>query len=383
MAITEEVRTTAFPLGQPGDFEPLFDRAEGVQIAAIGENSHGGHEDVECRIELTKGLIERGFKDVAIEADQEICGSLDKLVRHTPLGPDDPKDLTEALTGYKRWPSWLIANAEVLEFCHWLQEHNRDKPAESRVGIHGLDGYSLWGAMEIFVTHLSDLGWSRGQVKNAFEAPLRGQSMVSDDLIEPVATRIAGEDPTPKAIIYYKELLKGGDAAMRARAYHWLGRLGAIQSQRKDKSRIIVWAHNTHVGDNLGTNVSHESIGQLSREHYGSNKVLLIGQIGCSGEVTASLVRGDQPISVPVSSPKPESLDELMTQGLGSNEQTLHIFSEEGCGDWVVAPRPQRAIGAVHNPNSQHDYYVFTTPAKRYNAIISRRKITPIRPLHF
>lgn len=55
-------------------------------------------------------------------------------------------------------------------------------------------------------------------------------------------------------------------------------------------SRIVVWAHNSHVGDARATEVSSDgqlSLGQLVRERYG-DECRLIGLSTYTGTVTAA-----------------------------------------------------------------------------------------------
>ena len=56
-------------------------------------------------------------------------------------------------------------------------------------------------------------------------------------------------------------------------------------------SKAVVWAHNTHVGDARATTMVHTgmvNIGELGRERYGADQVVLVG-FGCHhGEVVAA-----------------------------------------------------------------------------------------------
>ena len=57
-----------------------------------------------------------------------------------------------------------------------------------------------------------------------------------------------------------------------------------------EPARIVVWAHNSHVGDARATEVSADgqlTLGQLVREHYGDD-CRLIGFSTYTGTVTAA-----------------------------------------------------------------------------------------------
>ncbi|GIF22389.1 erythromycin esterase-like protein [Actinoplanes tereljensis] len=140
----DEVAAIARPLRDPGDLDILLDRADHARVVLIGEASHGTHEFYQWRSALTRRLIEeRGFDLLAVEGDWPDCARVDAAVRGGP----QPR---EALLGYDRWPTWMWANEETVDFADWLRGHNASCGKER--GFHGLDVYSLWESIrEILV----------------------------------------------------------------------------------------------------------------------------------------------------------------------------------------------------------------------------------------
>ena len=55
---------------------------------------------------------------------------------------------------FERWPTWMWANEEIAALAEWLREHNRELPAERRVGFYGLDVYSLWDSLYAILDYL-------------------------------------------------------------------------------------------------------------------------------------------------------------------------------------------------------------------------------------
>ncbi|WP_438870804.1 erythromycin esterase family protein [Paractinoplanes ovalisporus] len=92
----------------------------------IGEASHGTHEYYTWRAALTRRLIaERGFSFVAVEGDWPDCERVNAAVRGGDATP------MEALVGYERWPTWMWANEEVVDFAEWLRSYNAALPADA------------------------------------------------------------------------------------------------------------------------------------------------------------------------------------------------------------------------------------------------------------
>jgi len=141
----DDPATLALPLRDADDLDPLLERIGDARVVCIGEASHGTHEFYEWRAELTKRLIEEtGFDLVAVEGDWPDCYQVHRSVTGGPGAPPDPRD---ALAGFVRWPTWMWANREVLDFTRWLRRLNDQRAPERRVGFYGLDVYSLWESL--------------------------------------------------------------------------------------------------------------------------------------------------------------------------------------------------------------------------------------------
>src|SRR6186997_2781449 len=119
--LAQAIAEQATPLaGGPSDFDPLLDRIGDARFVLLGEATHGTHEFYRIRAELTKRLIrDKGFTAVAAEADWP--------------------DARAALGGFRRFPSWMWRNADVLDFAGWLRAHNEQAGAAGQVGFYGLD----------------------------------------------------------------------------------------------------------------------------------------------------------------------------------------------------------------------------------------------------
>ena len=115
--------------GNADDYDGLLDLVGAASIVMIGEASHGTHEFYRERARITRRLIEeKGFAAVAVEADWPDAYRVNRYVR----GAAEDADADEALGGFRRFPTWMWRNAEVLDFVGWLRDHNDRGRTERR-----------------------------------------------------------------------------------------------------------------------------------------------------------------------------------------------------------------------------------------------------------
>src|SRR5438067_13488469 len=150
--VIKAIRPTLHELtGAMRDLDPLLDLVGGAPFVLIGEASHGTHEFYSIRAKITKRLIaEKGFNAVAVEADWPDAYRINRYVRNS----SDDAEAIDALGDFKRFPTWMWRNADVLDFVGWLREHNAARDPGSQVGFYGLDLYSLHASMEAVVSYL-------------------------------------------------------------------------------------------------------------------------------------------------------------------------------------------------------------------------------------
>src|SRR6185436_2113316 len=92
---------------------------------------------------------------------------------------------------------------------------------------------------------------------------------------------------------YYRTMFRGRHESWNLRDRHMtdtLGELVRFLDQSRSPARVIVWAHNSHLGDARATEMGQRgelNVGQLVRERFGSESVL-VGFTTFSGTVTAA-----------------------------------------------------------------------------------------------
>src|SRR5438105_6812704 len=150
----ECVREAAIPLaGTPADYDPLLELIGQAKYVLLGEATHGTHQFYKARAEITKRLIaEKGFTVMAWEADWPDALRINRFIQ----GRSNDQTALEALDDFKRFPRWMWRNADSLDLIGWLRAHNERLRGNSpRVGVYGLDLYSLYSSIEAVISYLA------------------------------------------------------------------------------------------------------------------------------------------------------------------------------------------------------------------------------------
>jgi erythromycin esterase-like protein len=329
-AVLDAIRREALPLtGSPHDYDALMGRIGDARIVLLGEATHGTHEFYRDRARITKRLVrEHGFTAVAIEGDWPDAYRVHRYVR--AAGAD--RTAEESLRGFRRFPTWMWRNADVVDLVGWLRTHNDARHATARkVGFYGLDLYSLDASMEAVVAYLKEHdpdAAARARQRYACLQPYASDSAdygrallhgvgepcrrgVFEQLVE-LRRRsgeylrsdgVAAEDEQffaeqNAAIVaaaeeYYRAVFgdRAGTWNMRDRLMaDTLDALTADLDRHGGTARVVVWAHNSHVGDARATEVAARgelTLGQLLRERHGAD-VVSVGFTTHTGTVTAA-----------------------------------------------------------------------------------------------
>src|SRR6185503_1701092 len=125
--------------------------------------------------------------------------------------------------------------------------------------------------------------------RSALEYSLRGgKDAVEDGFFAEQNARLVRN-----AEAYYRSMFLKRASSWNTRDQHMAETIEAIRAHREHahgSARIIVWEHNTHLGDARATEMGSDgelSVGQLARERYG-RQVVSIGFTSYGGTVTAA-----------------------------------------------------------------------------------------------
>jgi erythromycin esterase-like protein/predicted phosphoribosyltransferase len=427
-------RTPAEVIGRvavdaPGGIPPretLEELVGDARIVLIGESSHGTHEFYEARAAITKWLIEdKGFCAVAAEADWPDAYRVNRYVRG--IGADTNAD--EALSGFERFPAWMWRNTVVRDFVEWLRTRNtlHANNGQRQAGFYGLDLYSLHRSTQEVIGYLdkidpkaaararerygcfdhtsADDGQAYG-FSAAFGAGQSCEREAIDQLVDIQRNALAyarrdgllAEDElfyahqnaqtVHNAEVYYRAMFSGRVTSWNLRDKHMAQTLEALLNhldRHNDTpgARIVVWAHNSHVGDARATEVCADgqlTLGQLARQRYG-NGVRLIGFSTYEGTVTAASDWGGVAERKAVRPALNGSIEELL------HEVDRGAFLVSGLVDHDAAEplstvRLGRAIGVIYRPETERQsHYFHVRPADQFDAMIHIDKTRALEPL--
>src|SRR6185369_1652370 len=119
-------------------------------------------------------------------------------------------------------------------------------------------------------------------------------------------------------------------------------------------SKAIVWAHNTHVGDARATDMTDAgevNIGQLARERYATDDVVLVGFGSHHGTVVAGDTWGAPMQVMTVPPARPYSLEDVLHNAAPA--QALFVVPTAGRPDVLTEELDHRAIGVVYHPERE------------------------------
>jgi erythromycin esterase-like protein len=419
----EAVRETAHLLtGAAHDYDPLIDQIGDARFVLLGEASHGTHEFYYERAQITKRLItEHGFTAVAVEADWPDAYRVNRYVR----GVSDDVYAIDALEDFRRFPTWMWRNTDVVEFVEWLRAHNDAlPPGTTKVGFYGLDLYSLRASMEAVLRYLETVDPDAAKLARARYAcfdhfgedtQVYGfltssglakscETEVVSQLVElqRQATEYARRDGrVAEDELFYAEqnarLVKNAEAYYRSmfleqvsswnlRDRHMVETIQALVAhldRQGGRAKVAVWEHNSHLGDARATEMGQRgelNVGQLIRERYGRDAVL-VGFTTHHGTVTAASDWG-----------APAERKRVRPALAGSYEALFHdtsipcflLILRDG-GEATAGlrdPRLERAIGVIYRPETERgSHYFWARLQDQFDAVLHFDETRAVEPL--
>src|SRR5438067_3493382 len=405
--VVKAIRPTLHELtGAMRDLDPLLDLVGGAPFVLIGEASHGTHEFYSIRAKITKRLIaEKGFNAVAVEADWPDAYRINRYVR----GMSDDAEAIDALGDFKRFPTWMWRNADVLDFVGWLREHNDARA--SKVGFYGVDLYSLYSSMAAVIEYLDKVDpeaarraryryacfehagedpQSYGYAASFGLTPTCEKEVVSQ-LVE-MRRNYAGSDEAfyaeqnarlvLNAERYYRSMFAGRVSSWNLRDQHMAETIDALAQHLGRDARIVVWEHNSHLGDARATEMGRQgelNVGQLMREAHGDD-ARLIGFTTYHGTVTAAS-EWDGPAEHKRVRPGMSGSYEALLHGVGVADFVLPLRGNAAARS-LEEERLERAIGVIYLPATERmSHYFAASLPRQFDAVIHIDETRAVEPL--
>ena len=422
--LASAIAAAAHPLhGGAADYDPLLELVGDARFVLLGEASHGSHEFYCERARITRRLItEMGFTAVAVEADWPDAYRVNRYVR----GQSNDRNSDAALAGFKRFPTWMWRNADVLEFVDWLHDWNRHQPpSAAHAGFYGLDLYSLFTSMAEVLRYLEQVDPQAAQQARAryacfdhyggdsqrygYGASLNLSASCEDAVIAQLremqgrafdyVRREEGDaaeayfhaQQNARLVMhaeeYYRTMFRGRVSSWNLRDRHMADTLEALAQHLTHTggkpARIVVWEHNSHVGDARATDMGEQgewTLGQLAREAYGDDAVL-IGFTTHHGTVTAAS-DWDAPAERKRVRPALTGSIEAAFHHSGVSRFLLPLNAPNAATAALAGQHLERAIGVIYRPQTErHSHYLYARLPQQFDAILHFDETHAVQPL--
>jgi erythromycin esterase-like protein len=402
--------------GAPADYDALVKATGDARFVLLGEATHGTHEFYRERARITMRLVrEQGARAIVIEGDWPDADRVNRYVRG--LGTD--RSAQEALSDFADFPRWMWRNAEFRDLVETLRTHNASLPPAQRVGVYGMDVYNLFGAADAVVGYLDveDRAAAErarahyrcfaryrpdpGRYGEAARRPSQSCQRQAAAVLAEVRARPIPKDPVAAEARF--SALRSAAAVVGAEEYNRAAYAGALSWNVRDrhmaasvsdiadhaaalsgaKAKVVVWAHNSHVGDARATDMplrGELNLGQLLRERFGS-AVYLLGFTTYQGTVIAADKWGG-----------PHRVHNL---GTAIRDSYAALFHQAGIGNALIllpqdsavaralrSPRPKREVGVIYaRATERQSHYMTSRLAAQFDAVIHLDRTRALTPL--
>jgi len=402
--VAELIEKTAIhiPSIETADLSGLMRRIGDARLVLLGEASHGTAEFYEMRARITRELIEhKGFRFVAVEADWPDAAQIDHFIRSTRSEP------TEEAT-FTRFPTWMWANRQVLEFVKWLRDYNqRFSSANDAVGFYGLDLYSMYSSINSIINYLEHVDAQTAAIARLRygcltpwetdpatygAAALTGRHKGCEQEVVTMLNQLmkkrlnyAAQDGrrfldavsnarlVKNAEQYYRIMYLGSRESWNLRDGHMYETLKYLLDFHGPEARAVVWAHNSHIGDAAATDMGNRgeiNLGQLCRQQF-AGQAYLIGFGTHHGTVAAASDWGAPMEIMKVRPSHPESYERLCHES-GLNAFMLPLTDpKQMLVRKLLRPRLERAIGVIYRPGTElESHYFHASLPRQFNEYI-------------
>jgi erythromycin esterase len=407
------VSIPSHPLNSAQDLDVLIQQIGDARIVLLGESSHGTAEYYEWRAALSKRLIqEKGFDFIGVEGEWADSYRVNNFVK----GPKQDSTAAETLLRhYDRWPTWMWGNYEIASLVTWMNAYNQNRPSREKVGFYGLDVYCLWESMTELMPYLqgttSDLKSAAQAVHTCFQpyssdpseysyavanasSTCRSQTerlwssiqQLTDNATAKTEAEFVMQQNALVALNgerYYRASVSSYTESWNIRDRHMMQTINRLLDFHGADSKIIIWEHNTHVGDARYTDMAAEgtvNVGQLVREQYGEKNVFAVGFGSYSGSVIASNTWGGPILRMEAPAAPRDSWEGLLHAQGATNK--IILSSELRDNAALQKSIGHRAIGVVYNPAREQGNYVPSIIPKRYDAFVYIDQTTALHPIN-
>lgn len=424
--LAEAIRRSAHTIAGDKDLDYLLELIGDASTVLLGEATHGSEEFYALRAAITRRLIlEKGFDAMAVEADWPDAL---RLSRYVCNGNSADRTAREALGDFQRFPRWMWRNTETVKLFEWLHEHNAMRNGKP-VGFFGLDLYSLRSSMDAVIRYLSRVDPQAARQARArygcfdhlaedpqrygYQTTFGMKKDCEEEVIRQLlamteqASRLVREDSPQdsdeffyaqqnarvarNAEAYYRAMFAGRDKSWNLRDTHMADTLDALREHLSKRNggaghpaKIVVWAHNSHIGDARATEMGEHgqiNLGQLVRERGKPGETFLLGFTTHCGTVTAAS-EWDGPAEFKKIRPSTEGTIEYLLHSTGLRRFLLPLCQADMLQELRRGHYLERAIGVLYLPASERlSHYFHADVTHQFDAILHDDETHALPPL--
>ena len=387
------------PLENKEDLKLVLNAIDTSRIVLLGEGSHGTSEYYTWRAAISKRLIkEKGFRIIAVEGDWSDCYKVNNFIKGEKK---DSNAVITLLKEFNRWPTWLWANYEVASLVTWLNEFNQNIPANDKVGFYGLDLFNIAEAADEILPFLEQADTATINTVKRFQQCFKNYA--NDELKysasprEISACKVAANNLWQRvhALSSYKTLiterefaldqaamvvfdgeaylgLRGNSVdAWNYRDNHMLETINRIIKLNGPDAKIIIWAHNNHVGDSRYATMHWEgkvSLGNLLRQKYGDKNVFIVGAGSYSGNIIAAEKWGNAYREMAIARADDSTWEQKMHQVNTKNKIIIsnEVSDQPSMLRWIS----HMGIGVTYHPLDRTGIYTLSVIPNKYDAFL-------------
>lgn len=381
LSVPELIAGACVPLPDISDpqFAAAFDRYADKRVVMLGESSHGTWEFYAARAAITRRLVEKhGFDIVAIEGDWPDAAVYDRYIRG--------KSRANEMLPFRRFPTWLWRNTVMPDFLNALRAINANRGEADQAGFYGLDIYNMSGSIEAILAYLDEhdpdaaalarerygcltpwqsdpATYGRAALQSGFAECEQAVVAQCRDLLEKAIETDGGSFSAAmnarlvaSAERYYRVMYYGGSESWNLRDGHMTDTLEHLLDNRGTDAKAVVWAHNSHIGDaretDMGAVRGEHNMGQLARERWGTDAVVLIG-FGTHGGKVSAANDWDGDREVKHVNPSRRDSYERLCHDSGIERFLLDFSQDPQLAERLSDPRLERYIGVIYRPETE------------------------------
>jgi erythromycin esterase-like protein len=185
---------------------------------------------------------------------------------------------------------------------------------------------------------------------------------------------------------YYRVMFRSRVDSWNLRDRHMAETLDDLRTflqAQTGRAKVVVWAHNSHVGDARATELSRHgevNLGQLTRERLGTEAVL-VGFTTDHGTVTAAS-DWDAPVERKRVRPALDGSYETLFHACGLPAFLLDVRQGSAAARGLDHPRLERAIGVIYRPDTERmSHYFAASLPRQFDVVLHYDRTRAVEPL--